>query len=111
MGSIQRSIHSDILNFRPAETDSDAASQHHLLSVLRDYNLINAFKMGKLFFAVDGGLYNAVHDLFIKEGLEPLVSICSPHNWGKATSRAIQDNLVSYWPEGANTVQVISIFY
>ena len=66
--------------------------------------------MGKLFFAVDGGLYNAVHEMFVKDhGLEPLISICSPHNWGNATKRSLNENLVKYWPNGASTIEVILI--
>lgn len=64
--------------------------------------------MGKIFFAVDGGLYNAVHEMFVKDhGLEPLISICSPHNWGNATKRALNENLVRYLPDGASTIEVI----
>lgn len=94
--------------FRPVQCSSDLESKKQLYGVLSDYNLTNAFEMGKIFFAVDGGLYNAVHEMFVKDhGLEPLVSICSPHNWGNATKRALDENLVRYLPDGASTIEVI----
>lgn len=60
-----------------------------------------------MYFAVDAFMYTAVHEMFVKDhGLEPLISICSPHNWSNASKRTLKENITQYWAEGANTVEV-----
>ena len=94
--------------FRPAQSSSIPDSKAQIYSVLEDYGLKEAFEKGKIYFAVDGGLYDAVHEMFVKDNkLEPMVSICSPHNWGNASKRSMKDNLALYSPEGPNTIEVI----
>ena len=74
---------------------------------MKDYNLIESFKKGKLYFAVDAFMYAAVYDMFVNDhDLEPMVSICNPHNWSNASKRTLKDNLAQYWPDGENTVEV-----
>ena len=43
-------------------------------------------------------MYEAVVQMYLEKGLEPLVFICSPHNCGNASKRTISENLVRYWP-------------
>ena len=52
-------------------------------------------------------MYAAVYDMFVNDhDLEPMVSICNPHNWSNASKRTLKENLAQYWPEGENTVEV-----
>ena len=82
-------------------------SKDQIRSVLDDYNLSEAFDKGKIYFTVDGGLYEPVVQMYAEKELEPLVSICSPHNWGNASKRTMNENLSNHWPAGPSTIEVI----
>ena len=100
------------INFylRPVDSSAYKDSKEQIRSVLDDYQLSEAFDKGKMYFTVDGGLYEAVVQMYVDQGLEPLVSICSPHNWGNASKRTLSDNLSKHWPAGPSTIEVIFIF-
>ena len=93
--------------FSPTNDATKDINQEFMTEFMEDWNIYDAFKDNKITWNVDGALYTAARDLYTKENLVPRVNICAPHNFGNNSKRSLDQNLITYWPEGPSKIEVI----
>ena len=97
------------MSFSPTNDCRKDITKDYLKSVMEKWNLYDSFKENKITFAVDGALYTYARELYTDLNLTPRVNICTPHNFGNISERSLEQNLITYWPEGPSKIKVISL--
>ena len=98
------------MSFSPTNDCRKDITKEYLITVMKKWNLYEAFKENKITFSVDGALYTYTRELYTDLNLIPRVNICAPHNFGNISDRSLDQNLVTYWPGGPSKIKVIRFF-